>query len=123
MLESLKIKMKKKDSLFGMKRFSIQNPEERLYEGAIIFFEALRREGVLTPRYFFTDLTVNGKNIGIMAVEEHFSKELLESQGRKEGVILKYDESLWFKPRGRGGPFDSFRTNLIETFRKNKISE
>jgi len=120
---SFRIKMKKKDSLFGMKRFSVQNPEERLYEGAIIFFEALRREGVLTPRYFFTDLTVNGKHIGIMAVEEHFSKELLESQGRKEGVILKYDESLWFKPRGRGGPFDSFRTNLIEPFRKNKISE
>ena len=36
---SFRIKMKKKDSLFGMKRFSIQNPEERLYEGAIIFFE------------------------------------------------------------------------------------
>ena len=118
---SFRIKMKNKDSLFGMKRFSIQNPEERLYEGAIIFFEALRREGVLTPRYFFTDLTVNGKNIGIMAVEEHFSKELLESQGRKESVILKYDESLWFKPRGRGGPFDFFRTNIIETFRQNKI--
>ena len=56
-----------------------------------------------------------------MAVEEHFSKELLESQGRKESVILKYDESLWFKPRGRGGPFDFFRTNIIETFRQNKI--
>ena len=120
---SFRVKMNKKDSLFGMKRFSIQNPEERLYEGAIIFFEALRREGVLTPRYFFTDLTVNGKHIGIMAVEEHFSKELLESQGRKEGVILKYDESLWFKPRGRGGPFDSFRTNPIVPFRKNKISK
>ncbi|MBT6326230.1 MAG: hypothetical protein HOJ35_09690 [Bdellovibrionales bacterium] len=120
---SFRIKMKNKDSLFGMRRFSIQNPEERLYEGAIIFFEALRREGVLTPGYFFTDLTVNGKYIGIMAVEEHFSKELLESQGRKEGVILKYDESLWFKPRGRGGPFDSFRTNPIVPFRKNKISK
>jgi len=120
---SFRIKMNKKDSLFGMRRFSIQNPEERLYEGAIIFFEALRREGVLTPRYFFTDLTVNGKHIGIMAVEEHFSKELLESQGRKEGVILKYDESLWFKPRGAGGPFDSFRTNPIEPFRKNNISK
>ena len=120
---SFRIKMNKKDSLFGMRRFSIQNPEERLYEGAIIFFEALRREGVLTPRYFFTDLTVNGKHIGIMAVEEHFSKELLESQGRKEGVILKYDESLWFKHRGAGGPFDSFRTNPIEPFRKNNISK
>jgi len=120
---SFRVKMNKQDSLFGMKRFSIQNPEERVYEGAIIFFEALRREGVLTPRYFFTDLTVNGKHIGIMAVEEHFSKELLESQGRKEGVMLKYDESLWFKHRGRGGPFDSFRTNPIVPFKRNKISK
>ena len=58
------------------------------------FFEALKREGILVPRYFFVDLTVNGSYIGIMAFEEHFSKELLESQGRKESVILKFDDSL-----------------------------
>ena len=118
---SFRVHMKSKDHLFGMRRFSLQNPEDRVYEGAILFFEALRREGILTPRYFFVDLTVNGKYIGIMALEEHFSKELLESQGRKESVILKFDESLWFHHRGREGPFDHFRTNPIKSFRTNKI--
>ena len=118
---SFRVNMKNKDHLFGMKRFSLQNPEERIYESAILFFEALRREGVLTPRYFFIDLTVNGKHIGVMALEEHFSKELLESQGRKESVILKFDESLWFHHRGREGPFDHFRTNPIKSYQTKKI--
>jgi len=118
---SFRIHTKKNHHLFGMRAFSIQNAKERGYESAIIFFEALRREGVLTPRYFFVNLTVNGKNIGIMALEEHFSKELLESQGRKESVILKYDESIWMNNTVFREPFNNFRTNLIEPFRKRTV--
>lgn len=118
---SFRIHIKGKDHLFGMRRFSLQDPTTREFEGEIIFFEALRREGVLTPRYFFVGLTVNGKYIGVMAFEEHFSKELLESQGRKESVILKFDESLWFF--NKVGPFDNYMNNLIKPFRSNRISK
>jgi len=120
---SFRIHMKGKDHLFGTRRFSLQNPETRGFEGEIIFFEALRREGILTPRYFFVDLTVNGKYVGIMAFEEHFSKELLESQGRKESVILKFDESLWFFNQDGSGPFDNYMNNLIKPFRFKKIKK
>jgi len=46
-----------------------------------------------------------------MAFEEHFSKELLESQGRREGVIVKFDESLFWDYRvanGQAGPFNNY---------------
>ena len=37
-------------------------------------------EGVLAPRYDFVNLIINGENIGVMAIEEAPSKELLEHQ-------------------------------------------
>ena len=119
---SFRIHMKGKEHLLGMRRFSLQNPPNRGFEGETIYFEALRREGVLTPRYFFVDLTVNGEYKGVMAFEEHFSKELLESQGRKEGVILKFDESLQVGNYS-SLTFDNYMNNLIKPFRQNRISK
>ena len=45
------------------------------------------------------DLTINGRKMGIYALEESFSKELLENNRRREGPILKWDESLLFDQR------------------------
>jgi hypothetical protein len=118
---SFRIHMKGKNHMFGTRRFSLQDPKTRQFEGESIFFEALRREGILAPRYFFVDLTVNGKYKGVMAFEEHFSKELLERQGRKESVILKFDES--HMALDRNGPFESYKNSLIVPFRYNKIKK
>ena len=36
--------------------------------------------------------------MGVYALEEHFTKELLESQKRREGVIISFDEHrFWSK--------------------------
>jgi hypothetical protein len=118
---SFRIHMKGKNHIFGIRRFSLQDPKTREFEGEAIFFEALRREGILAPRYFFVDLTVNGKYKGVMAFEEHFSKELLERQGRKESVILKFDES--HMALDRNGPFESYKNSPIAPFRYNKIKK
>jgi hypothetical protein len=62
-----------------------------------------------------------------MALEEHFSKELLESQGRREGVIIQFDESLYWQAAdgavegNRYGAFDSHLTASIDAFEKTKI--
>src|SRR5262245_54949880 len=71
---SLRIHTRKDDQLFGMRRFSIQNPATRGFQGEPILLAHLRREGVVVPRYLFVDVTVNGSDIGLMALEEHFSK-------------------------------------------------
>lgn len=116
---SFRIHVRRGDALFGMRRFSIQAPSTRGFQAEPLFFETLRQEGVLAPRYVFVDVRVNGKDIGLMGLEEHFSKELLESQRRREGVILKFDESLFWENvlvNGQHGPYDNYRLAPIVPF-------
>ncbi len=123
---SLRIHVKGKNHIFGLRRFSIQHPMTRTFQGEVLFFETLRHVGVLTPRYFFVNVIVNGDDIGIMAVEEHFSKELLEANGRREGVIIRFDES-WFwgaeLPSGKTFVFNSYKNVPIDAFRFSRIAK
>lgn len=89
---SYRLKTKKSDHYKGMRVFSIQHPATRGYHWEPLFYEFLRELNLITPRYFFTHVTINGESIGIMAVEEHFSKEILESQNNRESVIIRFDE-------------------------------
>jgi hypothetical protein len=118
---SFRVHAKGDDHLLGMRRFSLQNPRTRYFEGEILYFEALKREGVLVPRYIFVDVYINGKSVGLMALEEHFSKEMLESQGRKESVIIKFDESVLWTPQ-TDRLFNNFALAKITPFRSNKVS-
>ena len=89
---SLRIKLKKK-SLLGMSVFSIQAPKTRGIMWEWLALAIARREGVLAPRATFVNVEINGHPAGIYYLEEHFSKELLESQKRREGPIVRWDES------------------------------
>ena len=91
---SLRVQVKRGGHILGMRRFSLQAPKTRQYHGQPLYLDLMRRFGVLAPRYRFVNVWVNGTDIGLMALEEHFSKELLESQGRRDSVILAFDESL-----------------------------
>ncbi len=123
---SFRIKTRGGDALLGMRRFSIQAPHTRGFQGEPLFLETLRWLGVLAPRYFFVDVEVNGRDIGLMALEEHFDKVLLERQGRREGVILKFDESnFWeqFRLSGDHGAFENFQLAFIDAFGTGSIEE
>lgn len=52
---------------------------------------------VLTTRYGFKPVYINGKSIGIYAFEEHFAKQLIEYNLRREGPILKFDEDPFWR--------------------------
>jgi len=101
---SYRVKIKKGNAFLGMRIFSLQHPRTRNWDAEWLYHQHLRYENVLSLRYFFVRLYVNGENRGIYAVEENFSKELLESQGRRESVIVKMDETgLWMRRRDMGG--------------------
>lgn len=128
---SLRIYTRGGEELFGLRRFSVQSPSTRGFQAELLFLETLRRFGVLAPRYFFVNVVVDGNSVGVMAVEEHFAKELLERNGRKDGVILRFDESLLWQSRlakGErnqrfGGPFESHVTAPIDAFQLSRILE
>ena len=93
---SFRIKTRAGGYLFGMKALSIQHPVTRNfgYEPAILMH--MRQNDILALRYRFVDVMINDFPIGIMAVEEHFGKEMLEAQNRRDGPILAVDEDpLW----------------------------
>ncbi len=91
---SYRIEVQGGDAVMGMRVFSIQDPSTRTYANEWAFMQALRREDILTVGYSFAHVVQNGKTMGVYAVEEGFAKELLESQRRRESVIIRYNEDL-----------------------------
>ncbi len=104
---SFRIKVSGKDRIWGMRRFSIQNPRTRRFQSEPVFYEMLKDYGILTPRYFFVRTYVNGEDIGVMAIEEHFSKEMIEHNRRKESVFLRIDERGYFSHKQYKFQYDS----------------
>ena len=91
---SFRINIKDEDTYFkGMKRFSLQSPHTRGYHFEPLFMDHISFEEVLAPRYDFVNLIINGENIGVMAIEEAPSKELLEHQSAREGVMFEYEKN------------------------------
>ncbi len=96
---SFRIKTKGKDSFMGMKRFTIQHPGTRGYIYEWIYHELMKREGVIALRYKFINVTVNGNDWGIYAVEENFENELIENNNRKKGPIIRFNPDLYWVNR------------------------
>lgn len=89
---SFRIKMRDDYTFNRMRVFSVQSPSTRYFLHEYISHQLFNQEDVLTTRYGFTPLFLNGKSIGLYAWEEHFAKQLIEYNLRREGPIVKFDE-------------------------------
>ena len=111
---SLRINTKKNNVIDRMTTFSIQDPITRNYTYEWLFLKNLNFEDVLAPNYSFLNVNINGKTMGIYALEEHFSKEMIESKNRREGVVLSFNEHhMWNLHWNVSWPI-SYRTSGIE---------
>jgi len=116
---SFRIKTKGDNAVFGMRVFSLQNPYTRGFQGQFIIDSVRKKYGLLSLRRRVVELFVNGDSVGLMELEEHFSKELLESNGRKESVIVRFDEGAsWNSPPGF-----NYKNTIIDTFRDSSINK
>ncbi len=86
---SYKVKMKKTDTFMGMRRFALQGPHNRNYLNEWIYQKLFGYLGVISLRYDFVEVTVNGKKMPVYAVEENFDKRLIENNQRREGPIFR----------------------------------
>ena len=117
------------NTLFGMKQFSLQHPRVRNYIHEWLFHRLLDREGLIGLRYRFVHLSLNGKDLGIYAMEEHFEKRLIENRRRREGPILKFDENprwtavrnSWPRPSGLG--LSSMFSAAVDVFKSGSVME
>ena len=119
---SLRINTKKDRSIEGMTTFSIQDPITRNYTYEWLFLKNLKFEDVLAPNYFFVNVNINGKEKGIYAVEEHFSKEMIELKKRREGIVLSFNEHrMWNLHWNVSWPI-SYRTSGIEVRNLKRVN-
>jgi hypothetical protein len=128
---SFRIKVKGENVIYGMKQFSIHNPTTRntMYEW--IFHKLLKKEGLIYLNYNFINVILNGENLGIYALEEHFEKRLVERNQRKEGPILRFNESFHFSQTLQAKSYaknisipltyGSYQSSYIDAFQTNKI--
>lgn len=82
--------------LQGLRRFSIQHPKTRGWLMEWLVMQTAARLGVLAPRAHFAEVAIDGREPAIYYLEEVPGKEMLESQGRRDGAIAHFDErALW----------------------------
>ncbi len=96
---SFRVRLKGDNTFLGMQQFSLHHPRMRNYIYEWIFHQALKREKVLSLRYEFIKVILNGKNLGIYALEEHFDKQLMEHNQKREGIIIKFNEDILWEDR------------------------
>jgi len=106
---SFRIVTKGDGTILGMKKFSIHRPSARYYLSEWVFHRMLRREGLIAIRYDFINVTLNGKDLGLYALEEHLGKHLIENSAQREGVVIQYEDVLFYEvwAHQSGGTLDS----------------
>jgi hypothetical protein len=107
-------------TIFGMKQFSLQHPNTRKDLNEWIVHQLMSRENIIALNYDFVDVIINGRQKGIFAIEEHFSKELVERNERREGPIIVLSEELYNEDQWQGlwmneiRQVDSYQTSKVE---------
>lgn len=91
---SYKIDLKGSERIWGLEEFALQKPITRNYTYEYLFHELLGHVDLLRIKYFFVNLFFNNQNLGVYAVEESFSKELIERQKKRNGPIFGLSEEL-----------------------------
>ncbi|MEE9442817.1 MAG: CotH kinase family protein [candidate division Zixibacteria bacterium] len=124
---SYRVKIRGDSALFGMKQFSLHHPRARDYVYEWLFQKALAREKIVNLRYKFVRVSLNGKDVGIYALEEHFEKRLIEHTENREGPIIKFNENLFWQDLqahwhiGGSTGLSSLNAANIDMFKSNTI--
>ena len=125
---SYRIKTKSGTAFKGLRSFSIQHPRTRNYMDEWFMHKLCDQEGLLSTSYSFVQTEINYDYQGVYALEEHFDKQLIESRNRREGPILKFDETAFWAlavlAREKGLetidlPF--FEASLIGAFKEKRV--
>ena len=89
-----KVKVLEGKKIYGMQEFKLLPPHSRHHIVEWVGHALENKEGLIALRYFFIEATLNGDDLGVYAIEEHFNKELLENRKAREGIIfsLKIDK-------------------------------
>lgn len=95
---SLRVRVKGENTLWGMKEFSLMDPQRRNFMLEWLHREVMKKEGIISKRYQFIEVVINGENKGIYALDEHYDKTMIEANQRREGPVIRISqEPLWME--------------------------
>ena len=135
---SYRLIIKGGETLLGLRKFSLQHPKTRNFQWEWLFNKVIKDEDIIGLRYDFVNFNIHvegGTTIinGIMALEESFDKILIENNKKREGIILGFDEDLFWKDKEQSnrlglnetaldyhGP-SSFKNATIKVYNENKV--
>jgi len=121
---SYKIKIKGDRTLFGMKRFAIQGPHTRDYMNEWYLHKLLNHWGLISLRYDFIEVSINGRLQPIYAIEENFEKRLIEHNNRREGPIITFDNTYNTTiVNSLDRPMAPLHDTTIDVYQSSKIAE
>jgi hypothetical protein len=105
---SFRIKLKSEFAWNHVRTFSVHDPATRNFLHEWLAHKVFEREDVLATRYGFVPVYVNNQSRGIYAWEEHFEKHLVESRNRREGPIVRFDETLFWNRNMENNTSENF---------------
>jgi hypothetical protein len=128
---SYRIKVKKGKTFMGMKRFSIQHPGTRNYAYEWLYHKMMASKNIIALNYDFITVTLNGKNLGVYAVEEHFAQELALRNKRPNGPFMRFNPELYWVRRflvdnekiSVNEEYSPFSSSFLEPFELNNTLE
>jgi hypothetical protein len=88
---SLRVDIRRENTFLGMKKFNLLVPTTRSLNPLTEWLnqKLANHLGLISLRYEFVNVVLNGKKLGIYALEEHFDKRLIEHTKNREGVLFK----------------------------------
>ena len=119
---SFRIKMRKDFAWNRLRAFSIQTPASRNFLLEWEAHQLYHSKDMLTTRYGFMPVSLNNKTRGLYAWEEHFVKQLLEYNNRREGPIIKFSEDAFWQIQkihirtGKWQQLPYFEASVIKPF-------
>lgn len=118
---SFRINLSGDKSVLSFKRFSLHKPSARQHPFDQTFQDLQKELGNISSSHNYVNLIVNGSQWGIMNIEEHMSKELLEKQNRKESLIFKLgnEKKLLYEKKNSGNLYNAY--NLSDEYLNIKV--
>ena len=117
-----KVKVLEGKKIYGMEEFRLLPPITRQNMTEWVGHALEDKEGLTSLRYFFVELNLNGDDLGVYAIEEHFGKELLENRKAREGIIFSAKVG-YLNDRQESIGFFSTTLYPIKIFNEKEVSK
>ena len=78
-------------------KISVQGVKTRAYINEWVFDRLLEQEGLIHLQYEFFRFCMNNTHCGMYAFESHFDNYLLKMAKRKNGPLMNFDETAFWK--------------------------